>query len=399
MRASILSNTIPLPGERIAIQDAVLDAIGEKPDHERWVVSIHEPQDRPDYIIDIEGPAFKWRRGFFGPYEQTPDFINEEVKNALRTPKATVVPLHYIGVNAPFDRSTPVLRGVAVEAIGSLLAPSHFSVWREEIAPRTVKPLSSARLGLVHRFSSTGPIGRHEEASKKLLFEVFTCLRLIKPTRAEFATVQLSFTEDGKADVFSVTEPPQIPLNVPPSEALNTFDVGDIEKLARTIGPFQHSLNAGPDSLKRAIRFLNIGYQGLNDPVIQLVTWVMGIESIFNAGKELTRRDELLRMIIASVGADSDVHEGSAMRNYFGSYTLRVGDALSDLFKLRDSLVHGMWIPEEWKDRVGHGTPGGTPAISWVLQPRYGWMRAAISDRSVIPVACSRVQVGVPVWR
>jgi hypothetical protein len=362
MRASILSNTIPLPSDRLVIQEAVLDAIGERPEHERWTVRIHEPHDRPDYIIDIDGPAFKWRRAFFGPHEQTPDFINQAIKKALRgTLQATVVPLHYVALSFPIENSIPILSNVAVEAMDRLLTPANFSVWQDQIAPRSLKSLSSARLALVHRFSSAGPIGRDEEESRALLFRVFTCLRLLKPTRAEFAVVQLKFTEDGRSDVFKVEEPPQAPLNVPMSEAINMFSAADIGELAHKIGPFLRGLDTAPDSLRRAIRFLNIGYQGIHDPVIQIITWLMGIESVFNdASHEPPPRDELLRRIMTSVGPDSDVYEGSEMRDYLGPSTLTVRDVVSDLFDLRDRFVHGMWIPDEWKNRVGHGTPGGT---------------------------------------
>ncbi len=83
MPASIFSNDIPTPNRRKVIGAAVLDGIGNRP--ENWVVSIHQPQHSPDYVVTIEGPEdFKWTRRFFGN-EQTPEFIRDAVKQILAT--------------------------------------------------------------------------------------------------------------------------------------------------------------------------------------------------------------------------------------------------------------------------------------------------------------------------
>jgi hypothetical protein len=87
MAVKVFSNTIALRTYRDSVQRAVLDAIGERQPSEDWTVSIFEPQDRPDYIIRIEGPnSFRWERDFFGPTEQTPEFIKNAVKEAIAKP-------------------------------------------------------------------------------------------------------------------------------------------------------------------------------------------------------------------------------------------------------------------------------------------------------------------------
>lgn len=79
-----VQNTISVPDKKKAIANAVLEGIGDRRAEEQWSVRIIEPPDRPDYIVTIEGPRFKWKRDFFGPHEQTPEFIRSAVKEATR---------------------------------------------------------------------------------------------------------------------------------------------------------------------------------------------------------------------------------------------------------------------------------------------------------------------------
>lgn len=83
--AVVLTNTIGDPSHRKAIQDAVLEGIG----HRGLTVKIFEPALSPEYMIRVEGAGgFRWERTFFGPVEQTPEFVRQEVH------KATAYPAH-----------------------------------------------------------------------------------------------------------------------------------------------------------------------------------------------------------------------------------------------------------------------------------------------------------------
>jgi hypothetical protein len=343
MRAKIVSNTIQSPDSG-SVSEAVVDAIGDRPEPEEWTISLHEPQNTTDYVIAITGPDFRWRRTFFAPYEQSPLYINDEVRKAVNgAQKATIIPLHYINLDLQNGEAFSILDSITVEKIDGLLNPAHFKLWDQQVSPRSVKSITSARFGLVHRFRSSHSIGRTENDSKDLLFKIFTCLRLLKPTRSEFAAVQVNLIENGAADVFSFTEPGQIPLSIPTSELLNHIDLNDLKRLASLIERFLLLLRTGPDPLLRAIRYFNVGYQGMHDSVIQLVTWVMAIESVFSTSDRVLPREELFNR---------------AMRQYFGSYVARVGDLLPDVFELRDRFVHGLWIPEKFNAKLGHEMPG-----------------------------------------
>jgi hypothetical protein len=79
----VFSNNIAMPDRRKVIQEAVVAGIGSRPESETWVVSIFQPQDRPEYVVKIEGPGgFTWERTFWGPEEMSPEFIRQAVHQA-----------------------------------------------------------------------------------------------------------------------------------------------------------------------------------------------------------------------------------------------------------------------------------------------------------------------------
>lgn len=84
--AIVLANTIAIPEQRKAIQDAVLQGIGSRIKSETWRAKIFEPQMSPEYIIQLQGPnGYNWERKFFGPVEQTAEFIKQTVHQATHS--------------------------------------------------------------------------------------------------------------------------------------------------------------------------------------------------------------------------------------------------------------------------------------------------------------------------
>lgn len=68
--------------------------------------------------------------------------------------KMTILPLHYWDwkINMPVQLSADLM----AENIEGLLTPSNFELWHEYVSKKDRDNLSSARLGIVHRFSSQG---------------------------------------------------------------------------------------------------------------------------------------------------------------------------------------------------------------------------------------------------
>ena len=83
MPVSVFSNSIALPDRNKSIEDAVVNGIGARPESETWIIQIFEPSTGVEYVVSIKGPNnFTWKRAFFGPEKETPEFIRKEVHQA-----------------------------------------------------------------------------------------------------------------------------------------------------------------------------------------------------------------------------------------------------------------------------------------------------------------------------
>lgn len=88
MSVTVLRNNIATPQFARPVEAAVRKAIGEAPGD--WNVSIEESQDDVAWTIAAEGPAgFRWNRRFFGPQEQSPEFIEDTIKQVVTRYRST----------------------------------------------------------------------------------------------------------------------------------------------------------------------------------------------------------------------------------------------------------------------------------------------------------------------
>ena len=79
----ILTNTLPHPTDRAAVEAAVKHAIAGRPGE--WRVLLMEPHNASYWQLTITGPmGFTWNRRFDGPTEQSPEYIENTVRSALQ---------------------------------------------------------------------------------------------------------------------------------------------------------------------------------------------------------------------------------------------------------------------------------------------------------------------------
>jgi hypothetical protein len=266
--------------------------------------------------------------------------------------KATIVPIRHVFWQLNLAEPFQVAPNMSFEDAHGWLKPELFEVWRDMVSKRERDDLAKIRFALVHRFESSGHMGREEAASEDLAFKIFLCLQLIKPTRSTFQRIQVKFLNEKDLDVVSFGHEGVWP-NIPDAESINDVDLDDIMRLRSLWPSFQDVVLNGPENVRRAIRHFNVGYSELRDPIVQIVTWMMGIESLFVDETTQLSRKELTTRIQESVGLDTDIYESSPMREYIGAQPVKVGDVLDDLQLLRNRFVHGQWIPPEWKSRKG----------------------------------------------
>src|SRR5260370_12832532 len=126
--------------------------------------------------------------------------------------------------------------------------------------------------------------------------------------------------------------------------------------LRKLVQPFLRIQEKGPSHLRRAIRFYEEGYSDIQDAVLQIIVWVMGIRNALSDRNEPVGRDELLAGIDKYVDFGSNIYQDSWLGDddYKETpYKLErtVGDSIIDLFTLYDRFVGGTWIPPDWENR------------------------------------------------
>jgi hypothetical protein len=275
--------------------------------------------------------------------------------------KATIVPLHYCSPDIEGSSPLGIGDGIQVQRLEGLLTEDHFSLWKLYLSEQERTKLASVRLALVNDFDSPEHVGLREQTSRELMYNAFVCLRLIRPTRERFQPMQVKKLENGLVNVFSFDHPDNSLLALPQSEVLNTFSVADLDELRRLLPRFLGNIESGPTSLIRAIRLYEEGYSNLKNPVLQIIVWVLGLQSVLAQDEETEPRPQALKAIEQRIGYSTDIYEDAWFRRqgWGGDLKLRVGDVLDDLFSLYDRLVKGRWVPTEWLERKSAFPPLG----------------------------------------
>ena len=268
--------------------------------------------------------------------------------------KGTVVPIQYCSWQMDLKSPYKISDSITVENVEGLFKPEHFKLWKEYVSPRDREKFTSSRFGLVHRFTSPGQVGREETESRGVLHQAFICLRIVRPTRSWFSTVQFKSLPSGAVDVFSFSRPNIIALSVPEGQILSNVELEDFVTLGRLLPGFSRLLGTGPPQIQRAIRLYEGGYSDVNEPSLQTIVWLMGIEAMLSQNdEELIPRNELYDRIGRAVDLNTPICEYAGGKESPVSPGVRLGDVLEDLFTLRSRFVHGKWIPAAWKEKTG----------------------------------------------
>lgn len=287
--------------------------------------------------------------------------------------KATFAPLDYLDWNFRLEQTARITEDISIEFISGVFGSEKFELWKDYIAPHELNTFLSAQYALCHRFISTHEMGFAENESLRLLETAFICLRVVKPTRARFCALQTKDFDGEKFEIFSVTHPKNTPVNIPDVETTNQISSADLQLFRRVIVPFFRVSDKGPERLRRAIRYFEEGYSQTLDPIVQIILWSAGIESLVSKGDESFYGSQSIDTVYELVPPDLDIYGDTIQREFVDIPRFTVGELLPDLFTLRNRLVHGGWIPEPWK------AGSGRPSLSQAEIPYADVLREAAS--------------------
>lgn len=263
--------------------------------------------------------------------------------------KVSFVPLEWVEQELPVPFN--LLDAVSVDDLTGSLRSEQRDLWREHLSKQEWNHLAAVRIALVHRFFSPEHIGKNEQQSSELLYLTFLALRLVKPTRTRFSSVQYKVLKEGGVDVFSVSHAQNTPINTPEAESLNRVTAEDMGALRKILPSFLTVARSGPDHLQRAIRYYELAYSQIFDPVIQFLTWTTGIEAVVSSPESPVGRSHLLTRIGQLLDGDAWIYEGSALGEFLELPKISVREVLPDIFKLRSRIAHGGRWPD-WRPDV-----------------------------------------------
>jgi hypothetical protein len=279
--------------------------------------------------------------------------------------KAMVVPLRHWGWNHEIQRPIPIMHDVTVERVSGLFKPENFQLWKDYVSENERDDLAETKVALVHRFNSDFHLSEPEKLSETLTHRIFVCLRIIKPTRELFQTIHVKWISDTEIEVAGFSNRNFQFANVPDAEVLNTVDERDLALTSNVLVPFLHAVEDGPELLRRAIGCHEKGYAETQDPVLQLIMWTMGIESVLavaGVGYENAKQEILHRL------GDENIYS-EASPNYHKAWPqVSLSSVVGDMFDLRDIFVHGRWIPDKWKQKYRESVAGQALSYADVLR-------------------------------
>lgn len=262
--------------------------------------------------------------------------------------KVTAVPLTW----TKSDLVLPIrlIDSTTIENVAGTFKREHLDFWGDYLSKQDRADLSNTQVALVDRFSSTEHIGHKEEQSSQRLYWTFVALRLVKPTRMRYAQIQYKVIGSDEIDIFRISHPVVTPINTPESESLNRVTMKDVSTLREVLPRFTEVAQYGPEHLQRAIRYYEMCYSQIFDPVIQFLVWATGIEAVAPPERGFERRSELIGRIYELLDGSTRIYEESEMGEFQDMPNVSVRDVLPDIFKLRSRLAHGGGWPD-WESR------------------------------------------------
>jgi len=260
--------------------------------------------------------------------------------------KLTIVPLH---LGEPIPLPVPITDDLAVDTVEGVLSPDHFDLWRDYVSKKDRDTLSSAKVGIVHRFSSEHHIGKPEADSQDKVYKVFVLLRLIRPTTHRYSNIQVDFST-GVPNVFGFTQPMAVP-NTPNLETFNRIHYRHLQELCNLLPAFLSFVNSAPRNLVRAIRMYESGYSDINDPLLQFVAWTIGIESVLSRDRDKLSGSQLIARVTDQLGAETNVYSDAEVELFpEAPRPVTIKEVLRDMVEVRNRVVHGVGVPPKFDE-------------------------------------------------
>ena len=270
--------------------------------------------------------------------------------------KITITPVYSLSIwDQPFEKNLlpfDIISGVQLTDVHHLMESANFDLWAmEHLSKHDVKELKGWQYALTHVYEAEDHLQSHaEQESKELVHRAFLALRIVRPMRQPYASLQAKFLGDTTIDPFSFSHPEQI-LVVPDSEALNAVRTQDAFELRAIAPTVLAAYEAECRPVLRAIRSMEVGYLS-EFPDVQQLLWVTGLDALFTSREWQNRGTCVATERIKNfLGADYRIYKDGDLPSYLSVPDVTVGQLVKDVYGLRHLFAHGEWPTKDWTER------------------------------------------------
>jgi hypothetical protein len=265
---------------------------------------------------------------------------------------------------SPKDLPFEILPGIFLADVGKQMKHLDLELWsREYLSKHDVDKIQGWRHALVHYYSEEEySHGTPESQSRELLYRIFLGLRIVRPSRVPFQYLHARVKGDGSLDPSGFYRA-EVPLTVCACDTWGPIRASDAELLRAVAPSLIRAFEMRCRPVTRAMSVLETGYNSPNVDV-KLLLWVTGLEALFTSSN-YSGAPVVIRRVRHFLGSKTQLYRSSDYPGFLSMPTLRVKDLLQDIYRMRNSVAHGEWIPPEFLARSGHA--GGAKSYADVL--------------------------------
>lgn len=261
----------------------------------------------------------------------------------------------------PFD----ITENVRIEDVSGRFRRDAFRQFKERMGTERAGDLENVRYALVHRYSRSF-IGRGDERhSEETVRAIASCLRLIRPMRQAVMLMRGEVRGADEAfDINHIELPDPHLIEVPEVQKLFQLRDQDAHDLRLHVPKFLRAVRGDSGKFRMAVEFHDLGHFQAPDWnwKARFMLWCSAIESIYTSHD---REHQTSLVAIARIkwflGDDRNIYEPGDFPGVASISVPRitVGQIASDLYDMRNYVVHGDSLPDSYGEIARQGIDGG----------------------------------------
>jgi hypothetical protein len=302
--------------------------------------------------------------------------------------KITLYPIHRLATNlvddAPFDLSllpATIVPDVNLEEIPhGFLTQETFTVFKEQIAARTIESFEDIKYAIVHRFRGEYGTGEIEQQSMVLVRTLSALLRTIRPMRQRFFAIQGTVGAEGTFQIGSLDHPEEY-TELPEAHKLFSLRNQDLQTFQCLAAPFLRVMNGDYWPIRLAVQFHDLGYYTFQRYwKLSWFSWIAGIEALYTETNDehmgqLVIKERLKRLL----GANTPVYERGDVPSFLAQPEQTVAGVVDPIYELRNYVIHGQRVPDSFYASEGReGLDGPLRKVEQLIEALSFLLRKSI---------------------